>query len=82
MSTISIDQPAAFYDDDLRCYVAESPSLGITCTGKTLAEVAEDWKLQVQFVWEEYALAPDEDITADALELKKTLLKLTNGQRV
>lgn len=61
-------------------YLAGSEELGVSAVGETRRELAEDLAAQLRMVWEDYALADDSELAADALILKRRLLSLLRGE--
>jgi hypothetical protein len=63
-------------DDSQQLFVVKDAHLGLDIFAYTRAEIIGDAKSEIAFLWNEYALAQDEDLTANALMLKKNLLSL------
>lgn len=61
-------------DDEQQHFVADVPEFGLTLSGRTRDELLQDWEEQLQFVWKEYALAAEDTLAADALDLRGRLL--------
>ncbi len=67
-------------DDEQQHFVADVPELGLTVSGRTRDELLQDWEDQIQFVWGEYALAPEETLATDALDLRSRLLRHVSAE--
>jgi predicted RNase H-like HicB family nuclease len=55
-------------------FVAEIAELGICAQGRTRDALLDDIASQIAFLWEEYAVANESELTEDAIELRKVLL--------
>jgi hypothetical protein len=55
-------------------YVIEYPPLGVHSYAETLQDAKRDFAEELFVIWEDYGLAPDEDLAPSGLRLK-TLLK-------
>jgi len=63
-------------DDTKQLYTIDYPKLGLTTFAHTRQELIEDIKSDIAYLWEEYALAADNELTEDARLLKNELLGL------
>jgi len=63
-------------DDTKQLYTIDYPKLGLTTFAHTRQELIEDIKSDIAYLWEEYALATDNELTEDARQLKNELLGL------
>lgn len=61
-------------------FVAGSAELGVDAYGESRRELAADLEAQLRMVWEDYALAEDGELAADALALKRRLRSLLQGE--
>jgi hypothetical protein len=69
--------PAAFtpvLDASGQVWIIENKRLGVSVFANTGAALARELKAELAFLWEEYALADDIGLTADAHALKQNLL--------
>jgi len=69
-------------DDSQQLFVLKDDQLGLDICAYTRGEITEDVKSEIAFLWNEYALASDADLTEGALALKRnllTLLEASNG---
>lgn len=64
-----------FYDPDIHMMVITSPELKIFVSGKTWEELRRGIEEEIVFLWEEYALEKEENMTKGAIDLKKKLLE-------
>jgi hypothetical protein len=55
-------------------FVAEIAELGICAQGRTRDALLDDIASQVAFLWAEYAVATESELSEDAIELRKVLL--------
>jgi len=62
-------------DDTKQLYTIDYPKLGLTTFAHTRQELIEDIKSDIVYLWEEYALASDNELTEDAKQLKNELLE-------
>ncbi|MZP31302.1 hypothetical protein GTO91_16465 [Heliobacterium undosum] len=60
--------------DSQQLLVLEEPSLGIHVFGYTRDQVIQELYEQVQFLWDEYAKAPESNLAPDAQQLRQWLL--------
>lgn len=60
--------------DEEQHFVASIDELGLTLGGRTRDALFEDLAEQLSFVWREYALAAEDELTEDAQELRRKLL--------
>ena len=65
-----------FIDDSRRLLVIEVPGLSLSVFASTRARLLKDLKTEISFLWDEYALASDDDLSTDARVLKQILLSL------
>ena len=56
-------------------------SLSLSACGKSLSECEQIIREELAMLWEEYALAPDDELTAGAIVLKNTLLGTVEGAK-
>jgi hypothetical protein len=63
-------------DDTKQLYTIDYPKLGLTTFAHTRQELIEDIKSDIVYLWEEYALASNDELTKDAKLLKNKLLEL------
>lgn len=61
-------------DDSEQLYTVEYPELGISAFAYTRQELTEEIEDDICYLWEEYALANDAELSEDALLLKHHLL--------
>ena len=61
-------------DDSEQLYTVEYPELGISAFAYTRQELTEEIEDDICYLWEEYALANDDELSDDALTLKNRLL--------
>lgn len=83
--TLTFDPPIVIGprldDEEQQNFVAEVPEFGLILSGRTRDELLQDWEDQVQFIWREYALAPEETLAPDAQDLRGRLLaRATSGK--
>lgn len=55
-------------------FVARIPELGLELSGRTRDLLVQDFEAQIAFVWREYALASEAELTDDACTLRSSLL--------
>ena len=55
--------------------------LSLSACGKSLSECEEIIREELAVIWEEYALAPDDELTAGAIVLKNKLLGMVEGAK-
>ncbi len=67
-------------DNEQQHFVADVPDFGLTLSGHTRDELLQDWEDQIHFVWTEYALAPEDTLAADALDLRSRLLSQVTSE--
>jgi len=84
--TLTFDPPIVIGprldDEEQQNFVADVPEFGLILSGRTRDELLQDWEEQVQFIWREYALAPEETLAPDAQDLRGRLLaRATSGRR-
>ena len=60
--------------------VIERPLLGIISYGRTIGEALKSYYEDLLMVWEEYALAPDHELSEDARELKSIALQILSSE--
>ena len=65
-----------FVDDSQQLLVIEVPGLSLSVFAATRARLLKDLKAEISFLWDEYALAFDDDLSTDARVLKQILLSL------
>ena len=53
--------------------------LALSAYGKSLSECEEIIQEELAMLWEEYALAPDDELTAGAIAFKNKLLEMVEG---
>ena len=53
--------------------------LEISILGETLENLIEEFRLELEVTWEQYAEGEDHLLTSAALELKQTLLKMARN---
>ncbi|GBU24462.1 hypothetical protein R83H12_01092 [Fibrobacteria bacterium R8-3-H12] len=63
-------------DDTKQLYTIDYPKLGLIAFAYTRQELIEDIKSDIVYLWEEYALASNNELTEDAKQLKNELLEL------
>lgn len=63
-------------DDSQQLFVLKEERFGLDICAYTRGEIIEDAKSEIVFLWNEYALASDADLTEGALALKRNLLAL------
>ncbi|WP_438316140.1 hypothetical protein [Sporosarcina sp. FA9] len=56
-------------------WTIEHEELGLYISEPTLREVLSACYLGLSYLWEEYAVSPDEELTIDAIELKKCVIR-------
>lgn len=56
-------------------FLAVDEELGIYVSGKRMESLKEEFSVDIDFLWKEYALEEDENLTEDAVGFKKELLK-------
>lgn len=61
-------------------YVAADDVLGVDTYGETRRELAAELEAQLRMRWEDYALADDSELAADARALKRRLLSVLAGE--
>lgn len=63
-------------DADVQQYfVAEVDEFGLSLGGRTRDTLLQDFAEQLNFIWCEYAMADEHELTEDALELRRRLLE-------
>jgi hypothetical protein len=67
--------------DSQQFLIAEIPDLDLFVAGQTRDGLLEDFAAQLAFVWREYALAEEEDLTEDARSLRKRLLNIARWEK-
>jgi len=67
-------------DDTKQLYTIDYPKLGLTTFAHTRQELIEDIKSDIIYLWEEYALASNDELTEDARLLKNELLELIEAK--
>ena len=55
--------------------------LSLSACGKSLSECEEIIQEELAMLWEEYALAPDDELTAGAIVFKKKLLGMVEEEK-
>jgi hypothetical protein len=63
-----------FLDETQQLYCLEHAELGIDVYAYTRDQLDSELREQIAFLWDQYALADDEDLTESALALKNNLL--------
>jgi hypothetical protein len=58
--------------------VFEIPHLNITSSGSTIDEAINKLQSDMVWLWKEYALEDDKNLSEDAIELKKYIKKLVS----
>ncbi len=61
-------------------YVAADDVLGVDAYGETRRGLAAELEAQLRMRWEDYALADDSELAADAKALKRRLLSVLAGE--
>jgi hypothetical protein len=61
-------------EDTQQHFVAEIAEFGICAQGRTRDALLDDIASQIGFLWEEYAVAKESELSEDAIELRKVLL--------
>jgi hypothetical protein len=62
-------------DDTKQLYTIDYPEFGLTTFAYTRQELIEEIKSDIAYLWEEYALASNDELTKDAKQLKNKLLE-------
>jgi len=57
-----------------RWFVVEEARLGLSVFSPSHAQISNELKTELSFLWDEYALADDGDLSSDAIVLKQNLL--------
>jgi len=65
-----------FVDNSTKMIMVEERRLGICVYAETRADVLNDLKAEILFLWDEYATADDDSLSNDAMELKNNLLSV------
>lgn len=77
--TLELDPPLVLQPElepeEQQFFVAEVSDFGLTLGGRTRDELLKDWADQMHFIWREYALAPKDELSEGALELREKLLR-------
>jgi hypothetical protein len=60
--------------DTQQCFLASIPEFGFNIGGLTRDALLQDFEQHLQFAWEEYALADEDELTEDAKALRSELL--------
>ena len=55
--------------------------LNLSACEKSWGECVDVIREELTMLWEEYALAPDDELTADAIVLKNKLLEMVEGTK-
>lgn len=61
---------------DAQLLIVDNYELGITLTGLNKEELLKDWESQINFLWNAYALVPEDNLAPDARRLRRYLLGL------
>jgi hypothetical protein len=61
-------------EDTQQHFVAEIAEFGLSAQGRTRDTLLDDIASQIGFLWEEYAVAKESELSEDAIELRKVLL--------
>jgi predicted RNase H-like HicB family nuclease len=64
----------AQHEEGQQHFVAEIPELGIYAQGRTRDDLLYDIASQIAFLWDEYAVAKESELSEDAIELHRVLL--------
>ncbi len=64
---------AASYEYEDRLFVFQDASLGVDAWAESYEDLLQSVLDELDVLWRNYALAPDEDLAADAIEIKRTL---------
>lgn len=73
---IQFKSPISFtpvLDDSQQLFILKEEKLGLDICAYTRSEIIEDVKSEILFLWNEYGLAKDSDLTDNALILKRSL---------
>lgn len=73
-------QVTPFFDEDSQQLVAESKELNLISSGGSRDDLIEDIRLDIAWLWQEYALADEKDLSPGAIRLKNYLLSLQAGE--
>jgi len=57
------------------CYIAEYPKFNMYLCGRSIQDLRNDFDIEIEFLYENYALCDDDLLTPGAIELKNALLK-------
>lgn len=63
-------------EESQQLYVVEEPSLTLYAYAQTREQLLLEISEQIAFMWDEYVQAEDQDLAADALDLKQSLVKI------
>jgi predicted RNase H-like HicB family nuclease len=63
-----------FYDSDIHMMAIRDPEFRMFVSGNTKEELQKEIEEVIAFLWEEYALEEDKNLTKGAIDLKNKLL--------
>lgn len=76
--TLRYGIPCYFYYENGSLF-GECPTFDFISTGKSKKEILKHFDIEFEFIYDEYFLEDDSNLTKDAITLKKLINKLTNN---
>lgn len=68
-------------EDEQQYFVASVNEFGLTLGGSTRDALLQDWAEQMHFIWREYAMVSENELTRDAQELRNRLLERVQARQ-